>query len=297
MDELVRNILAAYRQSIDTLDWMGPETKREAQAKLAKFDPKIAYPTKWRDYTALTIKPDDLLGNVMRARRFEYDRNIAKLGQADRPHRVGHDAADRQRVLQPRAATRSCSRPRSCSRRSSIRRPTTRRTTARSARSSATRSATASTTRAASPTATAPAQLVDRRGPPALRGEDEGARRAVRRVRAGARLPRQRRADARREHRRQLGPRDRVQGVPDLAARQAGAGDRRHDRRPALLHRLRDDLAQQGPRGRRRSGSSRSIRTRRANSARTARCATSRRSTRRSASSRATGCTCRRTSA
>jgi predicted metalloendopeptidase len=59
---------------------MGPETKKEAQAKLARFDPKIAYPSKWRDYTALSTKKDDLLGNVMRARRFEYDRNLAKLG-------------------------------------------------------------------------------------------------------------------------------------------------------------------------------------------------------------------------
>ena len=81
MDDMVRNILAAYRQSIDGLDWMGAETKKEAQAKLAKFDPKIAYPSRWRDYTALTIKGDDLLGNVMRARRVEYARNNAKLGK------------------------------------------------------------------------------------------------------------------------------------------------------------------------------------------------------------------------
>jgi predicted metalloendopeptidase len=81
MDEMVRNILAAYKQSIDGLDWMSAATKKEAQAKLAKFDPKIAYPSQWRDYTALTVKSDDLLGNVMRARRFEYDRNNAKLGK------------------------------------------------------------------------------------------------------------------------------------------------------------------------------------------------------------------------
>ncbi len=81
MEEMVRNILSAYKQSIDDLDWMSPATKKEAQAKLAKFDPKIAYPSKWRDYTALSIKSDDLLGNVMRARRFEYNRNNAKLGK------------------------------------------------------------------------------------------------------------------------------------------------------------------------------------------------------------------------
>jgi len=80
MDELVKNLLAAYRQSIDSLAWMGPETKRQAQAKLAAFSPKIGYPAKWRDYTKLSIDPTDLVGNVMRAEKFDYDRNLAKLG-------------------------------------------------------------------------------------------------------------------------------------------------------------------------------------------------------------------------
>ncbi|MEO7494792.1 MAG: M13-type metalloendopeptidase [Massilia sp.] len=81
MQQLVANLLAAYKQSIDTLDWMGPETKKEAQAKLAKFSPKIGYPDKWRDYGALTIKRDDLVGNVMRAHAFEYQRDVNKLGK------------------------------------------------------------------------------------------------------------------------------------------------------------------------------------------------------------------------
>ena len=81
MQTLVRNLLAAYRQSIETLDWMGPTTKREALAKLAKFSPKVGYPDKWRDYSALKIDSDDLIGNVMRARVFEYERQIAKLGK------------------------------------------------------------------------------------------------------------------------------------------------------------------------------------------------------------------------
>jgi predicted metalloendopeptidase len=81
MEELVKNLLAAYKQSIDTLDWMSPATKKEAQAKLAKFTPKIGYPNKWRDYSALTIKRDDLAGNMMRARTFAYNRGINKLGK------------------------------------------------------------------------------------------------------------------------------------------------------------------------------------------------------------------------
>jgi putative endopeptidase len=81
MEQLVKNLLAAYEQDIDTLDWMSPETKKEAKAKLAKFTPKIGYPTKWRDYSKLELTADDLVGNVMKAQTFEYNRNIAKLGQ------------------------------------------------------------------------------------------------------------------------------------------------------------------------------------------------------------------------
>ena len=81
MEALVGNLLAAYRQSIDALDWMSGETKAEAKAKLAKFTPKIGYPTQWRDYTNLTVTRDDLVGNWMRAQEFEYRRNIAKLGK------------------------------------------------------------------------------------------------------------------------------------------------------------------------------------------------------------------------
>jgi putative endopeptidase len=81
MEEMVGNILAAYKQSIDQLDWMGPETKKEAQAKLARFTPHIGYPNKWRDYAKLSIRPDDLAGNVMRAETFAYNRNVNKLGK------------------------------------------------------------------------------------------------------------------------------------------------------------------------------------------------------------------------
>jgi len=81
MEELVKNVLAAYKASIDGLDWMSPETKKEAQAKLATFNPKIGYPSKWRDYSRLAIKKDDLVGNVQRAATFAYERNVNKLGK------------------------------------------------------------------------------------------------------------------------------------------------------------------------------------------------------------------------
>jgi putative endopeptidase len=81
MEELVKNLLAAYKQSIDTLDWMTPATKKEAQAKLAKITTKIGYPNRWKDYSALVVSRDDLVGNVMRSRVVESNRELNKLGK------------------------------------------------------------------------------------------------------------------------------------------------------------------------------------------------------------------------
>ncbi len=79
-DALVHNIIAAFGQRIRAVTWMDPATKQKALAKLAAFTPKIGYPTKWRDYSTLVIKPGDLVGNVARAEAFEYQRNLNKLG-------------------------------------------------------------------------------------------------------------------------------------------------------------------------------------------------------------------------
>ncbi|GCD20719.1 peptidase M13 [Cellulomonas algicola] len=81
MDELVAHLVEAYRQSIARLDWMGEETRAKALAKLEAFTPKIGYPVRWRDYSALEVSPDDLLGNVRRANAFEQDRELDKIGK------------------------------------------------------------------------------------------------------------------------------------------------------------------------------------------------------------------------
>jgi predicted metalloendopeptidase len=81
IDELVQNLLAAYRADIDTLGWMSPATKKAAQDKLAKIGVKVGYPKRWRDYSTLKITREDLLGNVERSAAFEFDRNLRKLGQ------------------------------------------------------------------------------------------------------------------------------------------------------------------------------------------------------------------------
>ncbi|WP_306319708.1 MULTISPECIES: M13 family metallopeptidase [unclassified Streptomyces] len=80
MDELVANLLEAYRQSISRLDWMTDETKERAYEKLATFRPKIGYPDSFRDYASLTVVPDDLLANAYAADAFEHDRQMAKIG-------------------------------------------------------------------------------------------------------------------------------------------------------------------------------------------------------------------------
>ena len=80
MDVLVANLIEAYRRSISDLDWMTEPTKARALDKLAKFEPKIGFPAKWRDYSSLVVVADDLIGNVTRAARFELNRNVAKIG-------------------------------------------------------------------------------------------------------------------------------------------------------------------------------------------------------------------------
>jgi len=80
-DELVHNIIAAMDRRIDKLDWMSPDTKVKAHAKLAAFTPKIGYPSQWRDMSGLVIDRNDLVGNAMRSNQFDYAYNLGKLGQ------------------------------------------------------------------------------------------------------------------------------------------------------------------------------------------------------------------------
>jgi putative endopeptidase len=81
MEVLVGHLVEAYRESISGLDWMGEETRAKALAKLDAFTPKIGYPVKWRDYSALEVDADDLLGNVRRASAFEQDHELHKIGR------------------------------------------------------------------------------------------------------------------------------------------------------------------------------------------------------------------------
>ena len=81
MENLVANLIEAYRVSINELAWMSPDTKVKALEKLGKFRPKIGYPDKWRDYSALKTTPDDLYGNVGRVVKFQRDHELSKIGK------------------------------------------------------------------------------------------------------------------------------------------------------------------------------------------------------------------------
>jgi putative endopeptidase len=81
MDALVGNLRTALGARIERLDWMGPATKQEALKKLAAFNVKIGYPSKWRDYSGLEVVPGDLVGNAERAARFEWDYRRNRIDQ------------------------------------------------------------------------------------------------------------------------------------------------------------------------------------------------------------------------
>jgi putative endopeptidase len=80
-ERLVRNLLEAFQRDIASLAWMSVETRTEALRKLSRITIKIGYPNRWRDYSSLRFRDDDLVGNVMRASSFEFQRSIGKLGK------------------------------------------------------------------------------------------------------------------------------------------------------------------------------------------------------------------------
>lgn len=81
MEEMIDNLMVAFEEAIDDLEWMTDDTKVEAQAKLSTFTAKIGYPVKWRDYDCVTIAADDLYGNRQRSAQCEYERMTGRLGQ------------------------------------------------------------------------------------------------------------------------------------------------------------------------------------------------------------------------
>ena len=81
MTELIENLRAAFGESIEALDWMSAETRAQAAQKLSMFVAKIGHPERWRDYSTLAARPDDLLGNAHRAVAYRFDYGARKLGR------------------------------------------------------------------------------------------------------------------------------------------------------------------------------------------------------------------------
>jgi len=79
IDDLVAQLRVALKGRIERLDWMSPQTKLKALEKLAHFNVKIAYPDQWRDYSALEVRPDDLVGDVRAGRKFAWLRQVNRL--------------------------------------------------------------------------------------------------------------------------------------------------------------------------------------------------------------------------
>ena len=96
----MNNLKEALADRIKTLEWMDEPTKKEALKKLAAFKVKIGYPDKWRDYSLLKIDRGPYVLNTLRAEKFEANRDLQQDRQTGRSHRMGHDAADRERLLQ-----------------------------------------------------------------------------------------------------------------------------------------------------------------------------------------------------
>ncbi len=89
MNELIDNLVAALRDDIPALKWMGTDTKREAEAKLNAFKRRIGYPDAWRDYSSLEITSDSFARNLDAARRYEFRRSVARVGKPDDPNEWG----------------------------------------------------------------------------------------------------------------------------------------------------------------------------------------------------------------
>ncbi|SEO47591.1 putative endopeptidase [Luteibacter sp. UNC138MFCol5.1] len=81
VQDMVANILKAFDQRVDTIEWMSAATKQKAKAKIATIKVGVGYPDTWRDYSKVVIKPDDALGNHERAELAEYRHQVAKLGK------------------------------------------------------------------------------------------------------------------------------------------------------------------------------------------------------------------------
>jgi predicted metalloendopeptidase len=87
MEQLVENLRTAFREGIDRLEWMSPDTRGQAREKLARFRAKVGYPATWRDYSRVQVLADDLVGNLTRAFLAESEHRLGRVGRPVDPER------------------------------------------------------------------------------------------------------------------------------------------------------------------------------------------------------------------
>ena len=151
MQTMVNNLIVAFRERLQKLDWMSDDTRKQAIAKLNAFGQKIGYPEKWIDYSKLDVSRESYLANILRASEFEQMRDFNKINKPVNPIEWTMTPPT-VNAYNSSLRTRSFFRRASFRRRSSTPQPMTRLTTARLVRSSDTRSRTAMTTRAVTST-------------------------------------------------------------------------------------------------------------------------------------------------
>ena len=243
MDALVANLRTAMGERLKTLAWMDDKTRAEAQKKLATFEPRIGYPSKWRDYSAFTVDKASLFENVRRGREFDWRRRVARLGgPVDRtewgmlPQTVNAQYSPSMNqitfpaaILQPPFFDPAADPAVNYGGIGAVIGHEMGHGFDDQGRES----------RRGRPDP----QLVDRGDEPEVPGPDREAGGAVQRVLPAGRRVRERQADDGREHRRPGRPGDGLHGLQAVARRQGRAGARRLHRRPALLPVARADLA------------------------------------------------------
>ena len=88
-EAMIENLRAAFRESMDELEWMSPETREEAKRKLEALTVYVGYPGTWREYAGLEMRPDDLVGNKMRGLQYDYEAKLRELAEGPRDGEFG----------------------------------------------------------------------------------------------------------------------------------------------------------------------------------------------------------------
>ncbi len=239
VQDMVKNLRLAMGETIEGLQWMSAATKKRALEKLSTFNPKIGYPDKWLDYSAVPISRESYWNNVVAGRQFNVRDNWSTDRQAAGSRSLGHHHADFRRVLQSAAERDRLPRRHSAAARLRPGRERCGQLWRHRRRDRSRDQPRLRRSRRTVRRARAAEELVERRRPQSVSNTHGLRREAVRRLLHRARHSSQRQAGARRKHRRPGRRADRLSRVGNFPPRQgAAANDRRLHSGTTVLHRL-----------------------------------------------------------